>query len=115
MTVSSYNKLVKANQLVLILFYNNWCMWSRKMLPAFDKAADLIRNKFKPPGTALLAKVECDKNVKLCKTFKIKQYPTAILVNHSTKINKEYKNKRSEKAIVNFMKKHIKMSTQKRK
>uniref|UniRef100_A0A453BDN3 Thioredoxin domain-containing protein n=1 Tax=Aegilops tauschii subsp. strangulata TaxID=200361 RepID=A0A453BDN3_AEGTS len=63
---------------LVVNFYAPWCYWSNRLKPSWEKAAQIIRERYDPEmdGRILLGKVDCTEEVELCKRHHIQGYPS---------------------------------------
>ena len=80
----------------IILFYTNWCKYSKLMLPVWNKFRDSCKRK-----KLNLIKVNCEDKGEFCKKFGILGYPTVMLFHNGTK--KEYMGNRSIEGLQKFI------------
>ncbi|MBA4854059.1 rhodanese-like domain-containing protein [Emticicia sp. BO119] len=73
LTLQNLDDIVKANEVVLILFYTEWCDVCKKMTPMINKIAD--ENK-----QIKLLKVDSEKNDIIASVFKVEENPTYIII-----------------------------------
>jgi thioredoxin 1 len=72
-TLENLDRVVKANDLVLIDFYAEWCGPCKKMSPILNKIAD--ENK----GIKLL-KIDAEKSDNIALVFKVEEIPTYVII-----------------------------------
>lgn len=80
----------------IVLFYTNWCKYSKLFFPIWNKFRDSCRGK-----KINLIKVNCEDKGKFCKKFGIQGYPTVMLFDNGTK--KEYTGERSVEDLQKFI------------
>lgn len=73
LTLQNLDDIVKANEVVLIHFYTEWCDACKKMTPLLNKIAD--ENK-----QIKLLKVDSEKNDIIASVFKIEESPTYVII-----------------------------------
>ena len=67
---------VKPNEANVYFFYTNWCGFSQKAMPEWEKLKDDLyfgKTHVKP------VQVDCEKDQKMCSLYEIEGYPTVIL------------------------------------
>lgn len=52
------------NGIVFINFYADWCRFSNMLAPAWDEAADKVKNMYPEEGKVVIGKVDCDSESK---------------------------------------------------
>jgi thioredoxin-like negative regulator of GroEL len=94
MTKKDKNKFVTNNEFnltkntdsVLMLFYVDWCKYSKNTITTWDEITNNITdNKYNNKYKISFKKIDCDKEQELATMYKIKEYPTIILVNNDKK------------------------------
>lgn len=73
LTLQNLDDIVRANEVVLIHFYTEWCDVCKKMTPLLNKIAD--ENK-----QIKLLKVDSEKNDIIASVFKVEENPTYIII-----------------------------------
>ena len=58
---------------VLILFYTDWCIYCKRMMPEFEKLKTMVKDKY---VDVKIIQVNCDKYPDLAKKMKVDSYPT---------------------------------------
>ena len=77
---NTYTDNFKNQNIKLILFYTNWCKFSRKLLPIWNKVVKDFGTK-----NIEFIKTDCDTNTKLCNKYKINYLPTIYLIKNNNK------------------------------
>lgn len=80
----------------IVLFYTNWCGYSKKFFPIWNDFRDTCKGK-----KINLIKVNCEDKSNFCKTFGIDGYPTVLLFHDG--IRQEYKSGRTVKELQAFV------------
>ncbi|CAM8989782.1 unnamed protein product [Rhodiola kirilowii] len=64
--------------ILVVSFYAPWCHWSKRLRPAWEKAAKIIRERYDPEmdGRIMIGKVDCTEQNGLCKRNHIQGYPS---------------------------------------
>ena len=71
---------VKPNEANLYFFYTNWCGFSKKAMPEWEKLETALRSDAYFGKTHVnLVQVDCEKDVATCTLYGIKAYPTIML------------------------------------
>lgn len=73
MSLSKFNTLIKADNLVLVDFYADWCAPCKKMKPFIDKIAKEMTGKI------TLIRIDADANSALCKELNVAGLPVLKL------------------------------------
>ncbi len=98
---SNFNRGVKERELTLVKFHVPWCAWCQKLIPEYQKSSQALHLE-KRGSSMRLAEVNCDIENDLCKTYKIKGYPTMLLFKNGILVEK-YLGKHLAKSITNYM------------
>ena len=78
--------LTKNTDSVIMLFYVDWCKYSKKTITTWDEiTSNITDNKYNNKYKIIFKKINCDTDKELATTYKIKEYPTIILVNNDKK------------------------------
>jgi len=81
-TGATFERMVRAHQVLLVNFHAPWCAHCQKTAPIFEHAAELVRDDLRAAGrprlAAALATVDCtlDGNKDLCRDQHIQAFPT---------------------------------------
>ncbi|CAM8896465.1 unnamed protein product [Rhodiola kirilowii] len=64
--------------ILVVSFYAPWCYWSKRLRPAWEKAAKIIRERYDPEmdGRIMIGKVDCTEQTGLCNRNHIQGYPS---------------------------------------
>lgn len=73
LTLQNLDDIVRANDIVMINFYTEWCEVCKKMTPLLNKIAD--ENK-----QIKLLKVDSEKNDIIASVFKVEENPTYVII-----------------------------------
>ncbi|KAJ7948470.1 protein disulfide-isomerase 5-4-like [Quillaja saponaria] len=78
MAAHNFDKYSHLFPVLVVNFYAPWCYWSQRLMPSWEKAAKIIRDRYDPEmdGRILLAKVDCTKEGDLCRRHHIQGYPS---------------------------------------
>lgn len=82
---------------ILMLYYTNWCGWSKKFLPVWDQLSNSRKLNI------AMQKIDCEKNKNQCSG--IPGFPYVVLEKGDKRI--EYKGNRTSADIINFVKKNL--------
>ncbi|XP_072381891.1 endoplasmic reticulum resident protein 44-like [Diabrotica undecimpunctata] len=89
-TSKNIDNILASNELVFIMFYTDWCRFSKKVMPTFDKTADAIAKEFPEAGKVVMGKVECEKEKSLASKYNITSYPTVRVIRNGQVVKGEY-------------------------
>ena len=71
---------VKPNEANLYFFYTNWCGFSQKAMPEWEKLEASLRNEAYFGKTHVnLVQVDCEKDKAMCTLYGVNAYPTVLL------------------------------------
>jgi protein disulfide-isomerase A1 len=96
----NFDEAIKANEFLLVEFYAPWCGHCKKLTPEYAKAAQALKE-----DKLHLAKIDvtAEDNKEIGTRFKVEGFPTLkLFVNGEPK---EYNGGRTEKEIINWMRK----------
>lgn len=79
LTLQNLDDIVRANDLVMINFYTDWCEACKKMTPLLNKVAD--ENK-----QIKLLKVDSEKNDIIASVFKVEESPTYVIIKKGRRV-----------------------------
>ncbi|XP_074348054.1 protein disulfide-isomerase 5-3-like [Apium graveolens] len=74
----NFEKASHLYPILVVNFFAPWCSWSKRLRPAWEKAANIIRTRYDPDmdGRILVGKVDCTEEIELCKRNNIQGYPS---------------------------------------
>ena len=90
----------------LVLYYTNWCGYSRMFLPDWEKLKDFLKTD-DLGKTVILEEYDCDSNVgqTMCAKEKIEGYPSLILFKpNGSKVNFPDNLSRNYDSVISFLK-----------
>ncbi|MFD2522080.1 rhodanese-like domain-containing protein [Emticicia soli] len=79
LTLQNLDDIVRANDVVMINFYTDWCEACKKMTPLLNKVAD--ENK-----QIKLLKVDSEKNDIIASVFKVEESPTYVIIKKGRRV-----------------------------
>ncbi|CAO2835955.1 unnamed protein product [Amaranthus hypochondriacus] len=74
----NFDRVAQEHDILVVNFYAPWCYWSKKLRPAWEKTAMIIRERHDPEadGRVVLGNVDCTVQVDLCRRHHIQGYPS---------------------------------------
>ena len=90
-------KVVKSNNIWLILFYAPWCGHCQEFHPIFEKLAKSTKGLFK------LGAVNCENNRELAERYKVTGFPTILFFGDDKDNVEEYEGDREADKIIDFL------------
>ncbi|CAH2036370.1 unnamed protein product [Thlaspi arvense] len=78
--------------ILVVNFYAPWCYWSNRLKPSWEKAAEIIRERFDPEddGRVLLGNVDCTQEPTLCKRLHIQGYPSIRIFRKGSDLKEDH-------------------------
>nr|GMD51359.1 protein disulfide isomerase-like 5-4 [Ipomoea batatas] len=78
LTGRNFDRVSHLYPIVVVNFYAPWCYWSNRLKPSWEKAAQIVRERYDPEndGRIILGKVDCTEEVDLCRRNHIQGYPS---------------------------------------
>jgi protein disulfide-isomerase A1 len=92
----------KNDEVVMVLFYAEWCGHCQKFKPEWNKAENKHNGTKMNGKNVRLMKVDCDQNKELAAKYDVQGYPTVKVFNNG-KVN-DYDGERSLSGITNYLK-----------
>ncbi|XWS51923.1 hypothetical protein CRYUN_Cryun11dG0023600 [Craigia yunnanensis] len=88
----SFDKLSHEYPILVVNFYAPWCYWSTRLRPSWEKAANIIKERYDPEtdGRILLAKVDCTVEVDLCRRHHIQGYPSIRIFRKGSDLREDH-------------------------
>lgn len=68
------------NEVVMVLFYTEWCGYCKKFKPEWEKASRQMNNTKVNNNKVRFEKVDCDANSELAKEYEVNGYPTVKIL-----------------------------------
>lgn len=78
LTEQNFKQFVDKNEYVMVMFYAQWCYWSRKLAPDFVAASQSLKDK----SRVVFAMVDAFVETRLGLQYRIEGYPTMYLFVH---------------------------------
>ncbi|GAB4849655.1 Protein disulfide-isomerase 5-4 [Ancistrocladus abbreviatus] len=108
-----FDRVAHKHDILVVNFYAPWCSWSNRLKPSWEKAAQIVREKYDPEtdGRILLGKVDCTLEGDLCRRHHIQGYPSIrifrkgsdIRGDHGHHDHESYYGDRDTDSLVEFM------------
>ncbi|CAK71695.1 unnamed protein product (macronuclear) [Paramecium tetraurelia] len=95
----NFEYVLKKYEFVLVDFYAHWCGHCHHLAPVFASSARQVRNQ-----NVQFAKINCPQYEHLCRKYQVTGFPTLKLFGDG-QLLMEYQGDRTEKAIVDWMRK----------
>ncbi|VFQ58615.1 unnamed protein product [Cuscuta campestris] len=78
LTGRNFDRVSHQYPILAVNFYAPWCYWSNRLKPSWEKAANILKERYDPEmdGRILLGKVDCTKEIDLCRRNHIQGYPS---------------------------------------
>eukprot|EP00826_Nyctotherus_ovalis_P056388 TRINITY_DN759_c0_g1_i17.p1 TRINITY_DN759_c0_g1~~TRINITY_DN759_c0_g1_i17.p1 ORF type:complete len:202 (+),score=31.62 TRINITY_DN759_c0_g1_i17:114-719(+) len=104
LTDANFDKTLALGKPVFVNFYAPWCGHCKRLAPAY---ADLGKSVKESGKEIIIAKIDATANTETKERYKIRGYPTLILLDGSDK--SEYSGNRSVDDMLSFLEKNIKV------
>lgn len=98
----SVNLTPDDNEVIIVLFYTEWCGYCKKFKPEWEKASVQMNNSTINNKKVRFEKVDCDANESLAREHQVSGYPT-IKILKKDKEAKDYEGERSLIGIKNHL------------
>ncbi|KAH0660606.1 hypothetical protein KY285_027265 [Solanum tuberosum] len=101
---SNFSDFVGRHKFIVVEFYAPWCGHCKKLVPEYEKAAQILSQNDPP---VVLAKVDAseEQNKVLASEFDIKGFPTLKILRYGGSVVQDYKGPREADGIVSYVKK----------
>lgn len=78
LTGRNFDRVSHQYPILAVNFYAPWCYWSNRLKPSWEKAANILKERYDPEmdGRILLGKVDCTTEIDLCRRNHIQGYPS---------------------------------------
>ena len=90
-------KVIKSNNIWLILFYAPWCGHCKAFHPQYEKLAKAVKGVFK------IGAVNCQDERELAGKYKIEGFPTVLFFGEDKTKTTEYEGSRKAEEIINYL------------
>ncbi|XP_004244141.1 protein disulfide isomerase-like 5-4 [Solanum lycopersicum] len=88
----SFDRVTHHFPILVVNFFAPWCYWSNRLKPSWEKAANIIRERYdrESDGRILVAKVDCTEEVDLCRRNHIQGYPSIRIFRKGTDVRDDH-------------------------
>ncbi|XP_057992705.1 protein disulfide-isomerase 5-3 isoform X2 [Hevea brasiliensis] len=78
--------------ILVINFYAPWCYWSNRLKSSWESAAKIIRERYDPEvdGRIILGRVDCTREVDLCRRHHIQGYPSIRIFRKGSDVREDH-------------------------
>ncbi|CAL0333819.1 unnamed protein product [Lupinus luteus] len=92
LTEHNFNKYIHQFPITVVNFYAPWCSWCQRLKPSWEKAANIIKERYDPEidGRILVAKVDCTQEIDLCRRHHIQGFPSIRIFRKGSDIRTEH-------------------------
>lgn len=102
-------KSLDNNDVIIILFYTDWCPYCKKAMPEWVKFTDYVKNINKSNDFVIKTnEIDCEKESDIAEKYKIEGYPTIKLIYKGEVYN--YDAKPEYDSLVEFLNSSVKTS-----
>jgi thiol-disulfide isomerase/thioredoxin len=109
MKTETFFPMLTSKPIVLVNYYAPWCIWSQRLSPVWEKAAQLLKDE-ELDGEVMLAKVDCTARQErvICWQQQVSAFPTVMVYQDRRTWSKTgYNGDRTPEAIVAYVKKML--------
>lgn len=96
------NLTPEENEVIIVLFYTEWCGYCKKFKPDWEKASSEMNNSTVNNKKVRFEKVDCDANESLAKEYQVNGYPTVKVLRNGQE-PEDYEGERSLSGIKNYI------------
>lgn len=93
--------LLSKDDVAIVKFYVNYCGWCKKLAPTWNEFEKEYHNKTINGKKIMVLSVDCEKHPDMCRLFKIRGYPTILIIKNNETI--EYNDERTVAALKNVV------------
>ncbi|KAJ7514354.1 hypothetical protein O6H91_23G040500 [Diphasiastrum complanatum] len=92
LTTENFDSYANSYPILAVNFYAPWCYWSNRLKPSWEKAAQIITQRYDPDvdGRIMLAKVDCTQSQDLCRRHHIQGYPSIRIFRQGHDVREEH-------------------------
>ncbi|CAA0383106.1 Protein disulfide-isomerase 5-3 [Arabidopsis thaliana] len=92
LTSASFEALSHHFPILVVNFNAPWCYWSNRLKPSWEKAANIIKQRYDPEadGRVLLGNVDCTEEPALCKRNHIQGYPSIRIFRKGSDLREDH-------------------------
>uniref|UniRef100_A0A915BF27 Thioredoxin domain-containing protein n=2 Tax=Parascaris univalens TaxID=6257 RepID=A0A915BF27_PARUN len=100
--VNNYQPIIKSAQVVFVAFCADWCPFSQRLKPIFEKAAETFA-KDNPTASVVWAIVDSVQQAAIADKYFVNKYPTMKVFINGELATKEYRASRTVEALTSFV------------
>ncbi|XP_019453659.1 PREDICTED: protein disulfide-isomerase 5-4-like [Lupinus angustifolius] len=92
LTTHNFNKYIHQFPITVVNFYAPWCSWCQRLKPSWEKAANIIKERYDPEidGRILVTKVDCTQEGDLCRRHHIQGFPSIRIFRKGSDVRTEH-------------------------
>jgi protein disulfide-isomerase-like protein len=98
----SVNLTPDDNEVIIVLFYTDWCGYCKKFKPEWEKASAEMNNSTINNNKVRFEKVDCDANESLAKEYQVNGYPTVKVLRNGQEAE-DFEGERSLSGIRSYL------------
>eukprot|EP00127_Corallochytrium_limacisporum_P004757 Clim_evm111s172 gene=Clim_evmTU111s172 len=102
LTDDNFSEFVNEFEITLVVFYADWCKFSKQLEPVFEDTALQGKERFQSESVGF-GRVDCELQKTLAKDFGINKYPTIKVFRHGVVGKREYKGSRKVESFLDFV------------
>lgn len=103
----NFDEYLKQNEVVFVDFYAPWCIWCQRLLPTWEKLAELVQEKHMP---VRIVSVDCVTQADLCREQRILAFPTLRVYEHGVPQVPDYRQDRTVEALSGFLHRKLELN-----